>query len=125
MTPEELRILSQCANEAISTVAKNASKQALIAPVREIESLTDYLLSIYDGIRPSNADRELYEDDDNYSGDIDLTLVLNELMLLEKCAGEALRVIDDWEFGSRVGVEKAVVAELRGDLVQILASAEG
>ncbi|XAZ31310.1 hypothetical protein AAHB34_20430 [Paenarthrobacter ureafaciens] len=35
---------------------------------------------------------------------------------------EALVVIDDWEFGSRLGVEKSVVAEMQGDIVQVLAS---
>ncbi|MFF2841666.1 hypothetical protein [Paenarthrobacter sp. NPDC057981] len=122
VTPEELRILSQCANEAMSVVAKKASKQGLVAPVREIENLTDYLLSIYDGILMGNTDLELYEDGNSYSYDIHVALVLNDIVLLKKCIEEALAVIDDWEFGSRIGVEKTVVTELRDDLVQILAS---
>lgn len=92
--------------------------------MREIEHLTDYLLSIYDGILPKNAEHELNEDGDNYSDDIHVTLVLNDIVLLKNCIEEALLVIDDWEFGSRIGVEKTVVTEMRGDLVQILASTD-
>jgi hypothetical protein len=122
VTPEELRILSQCANEAMSSVSKRASNQALIASVRDIEHLTDYLLTIFDGILPKNADRELCEDNDNYSDEIHAPLAISDIVLLKKCMEEALVVIDDWEFGSRLGVEKSVVAEMQGDIVQVLAS---
>ena len=55
------------------------------------------------------------------SGQIILHLTRAELLLLAGCVNEAIEAVEDWEFSTRLGTDKANARALRTELGDLIA----
>lgn len=55
------------------------------------------------------------------SGEIVLYLTRSELLLLAGSVNEALEAVEDWEFSTRLGADKANARALRSELDNLIA----
>lgn len=52
--------------------------------------------------------------------DVILTISRDQLALLANCMNEAMEAVEDWEFSTRLGVDKSVARALARDLGEAL-----